>query len=264
MVYTFRFPLCIQLPIPIGRDLAGLDEIFDALARIGFSGVELNVTDYTDPAALFALTQKHALRISRIATGAWAVQNGLSLSTQDDAVRETTIQLLAQHVFPFAQAVEADVILGIVKGDARENPKGEALLADSLLRLARAEAFRPGSVALEATNHYETTLAHRVDQAAALCSENYAILPDTYHMNIEETSMTAPLIRFAGKYRNVHFSDNNRYFPGFGRIDFLEILHVLTALGYKGDITFEGRLMGDLISDAAKSAHFLADLCARL
>ena len=91
MVYTFRFPLCIQLPIPIGRDLAGLDEIFDALARIGFSGVELNVTDYTDPAALFALTQMHALRISRIATGAWAVQNGLSLSTQDDAVRETTI-----------------------------------------------------------------------------------------------------------------------------------------------------------------------------
>ncbi|EEG56572.1 hypothetical protein CLOSTASPAR_01352 [[Clostridium] asparagiforme DSM 15981] len=90
------------------------------------------------------------------------------------------------------------------------------------------------------------------------------ILPDTYHMNIEETSTTAALTTYAGHYHNLHVSDNNRYFPGIGAIDFAGIMRQLKGLGYDGTITIEGRVLKSLSEDTVFSAGYLAGIGAQL
>lgn len=260
-----RFPLGIQLPDPIGAKPQQLVPTLSALQALGYCVVELNCVDFSDPLPLIQTVQNAGLRIGRIATGAWAAREGLSLCSQDPDVRFKTVRLLAGEVLPFAQACHAQTVLGLVKGGPAPGKQTcTALLAQSLRHLCSQADCPPGSFALEATNHYETAAVHQLHEAAALCPPAIDILPDLYHMNIEEASLTAPLVQFAGRYRNIHFSDNNRYFPGFGRLDFLEILRLLDALDYPGDVTLEGRIQNDLLADAAKSAQYLFTLCERM
>jgi sugar phosphate isomerase/epimerase len=68
---------------------------------------------------------------------------------------------------------------------------------------------------------------------------NLGVMGDTFHMNIEETSI-ADAFRKTGKYlTHVHFADSNRAAPGKGHLDFVPILKALKEIGYAGYIAFE-------------------------
>ena len=162
----------------------------------------------------------------------------------------------------------AGVICGFIKG----GPSGDKTVASRQLRASLEELDRLGKTAaaplyLEATNHYEALLVNTLEEGAALTaglSHPVYILPDTYHMNIEETSTTAALTQYAGHYHNLHVSDNNRYFPGIGAIDFAGIMRQLKGLGYDGTITIEGRVLKSLAEDTVFSAGYLAGIGAQL
>lgn len=62
---------------------------------------------------------------------------------------------------------------------------------------------------------------------------------DTFHMNIEEDSFENTISRTAGVLGHMHFADNNRKMPGYGHIDFNEIIGALVRAKYGGYVTFE-------------------------
>ena len=58
-------------------------------------------------------------------------------------------------------------------------------------------------------------------------------------------------------YQNLHISDNNRFFPGLGAIDFHAVLRLLQGLRYQGTITIEGRVRANWADDVSFSCDYL-------
>ncbi len=266
----YGFPLCIQLVPPENifesREFA---ETLSLLQKKGFYGVELNITDFagTNPDRLKEYLKEFNLKMTYLASGSYAKKNKLSLSSQDESQRKKTVERFEQMIC-FAEQMECGIICGFIKGEAGEDrQKAFMQLQRSLTELEENCGNKKVDILLEATNHYEATVLNTVEETVRMADQgmkNIKILPDTYHMNIEEFSMAEVMIRYASYYKNIHISDNNRYFPGFGAIDFLQILHILRGIGYSGTISIEGRNYFSLNEDIERSATYLADVGARL
>lgn len=259
----YLFPLCIQLPFAVSdvRDDYFLSILDQLLAR-GFYGVEVNILDFSPESAeaLKTVLDERNLKLTMVASGAWAKANGYSLSHVDEKKRAETIQAF-QGVMDYADRFGAGIICGFIKGgpggDKRE--KANAMLA-SLRALAATGKLTGVELYLEATHHDEALLINTLAEGASLAGLIDAplrILPDTYHMNIEEADIFAALTRHRSCYSNLHISDNNRYFPGKGSIDFVSIFRFLKGMGYEGTVTIEGRCHKTLSSD-------IDDCCAYL
>ena len=67
------------------------------------------------------------------------------------------------------------------------------------------------------------------------------VLADTFHMNIEETTIEGALEAAAAGARlwHIHMADSNRWAPGFGHLDFAQIVAALGRLGYGGFLSAE-------------------------
>ena len=121
---------------------------------------------------------------------------------------------------------------------------------------------------VEATNRYESSAVNSLQDAAdiihAYQNPFLRVLPDTFHMNIEECSMTGSLIKHMALYDSLHISDNNRFFPGLGAIDFFAILRFLKESGYTGGIAIEGNLRGSFQEDLNASMSVLQPMLWQL
>ena len=85
-------------------------------------------------------------------------------------------------------------------------------------------------------------------------------MPDTYHMNIEERDSGRAVRESLSHIRNIHLSDNNRYFPGYGALEFGWIYHQLQYQGYTGTYGIEGRIYRSLLEDLEESVEFLENV----
>ncbi len=70
-------------------------------------------------------------------------------------------------------------------------------------------------------------------------AENFGLLLDTFHMNIEEADMQASIFNCGGRIFHFHVADSNRWYPGAGHLDFKSILGTLESIGYKGWVSGE-------------------------
>jgi sugar phosphate isomerase/epimerase len=263
MTNHYAFPLCIQLDMPDSPAGEDFMQTLELLQSLEFYGVELNITDFerADPAGFKGFLARYGLKMTMLATGAYAKKHGLSLSSEDESVREKTVDVLCGLLIPFARDMNCDIICGFIKGGVSGNV--------TQLRKSMAEidstAGDPGvRLYLEATNHYESSVVNRVSDGAEICRGSWFVLPDTYHMNIEETGMAGAMVAHRNLYRNIHISDNNRYFPGFGAIDFYQVLHVLKSFSYRGTISIEGRNHGVLHDDIRACCAYLRLISSRL
>ena len=266
---TYPVPLCIQLAAPPSLDAPEFSAVLAQLKEAGYYGIELNMPEFSDRYAdqLMELLDRHDLRLTMIASGAYANRHGLSLSSPDEDVRKRSVAAL-EEMLDCAAKFGAGVICGFIKG----GPSGAKEEAARRLRASLEELDRTGKTAaaplyLEATNHYEALSVNTLAEGEAL-TRNLAhpvyVLPDTYHMNIEETSMAGALARFLPYFHNLHISDNNRHFPGIGRIDFAELFRLLLGLGYDGTVTIEGNVYRSLAEDIAFSSRYLAGIRRQL
>ncbi len=64
-------------------------------------------------------------------------------------------------------------------------------------------------------------------------------------------------------FSSLHLSDNTRHFPGFGALDFSQIIVVLDGLGYQGKLAIEGNVRSSFAADVEGSIQYLAPLLAR-
>jgi sugar phosphate isomerase/epimerase len=99
-----------------------------------------------------------------------------------------------------------------------------------------------------------------VDLIERVGSAWVTVLGDTFHMNIEEVSMTAPLLTAGQHLRHMHFGDSNRLAPGRGHLNFPEIVAALEAARYDGFVSLEIVQQGDSARAARQSITYLRAL----
>ncbi len=265
--------LGIQIPIAVDgayRDNADLREYLDAALTHRLSVVELNIVDYeaVQPAGLLQFLQDFNLRLQNLATGGMAVRRAHALAHPDSDRRADAIATIRRAIAFSAEAAAHSgqptpgIILGLVQGKS-DAPKEQqrALFASALEELLPAAADAGVALIVEATNRYLSGVSHTVEEsvefALQLDSPFIRVLPDTFHMNIEERDICAELIRHREFIDELHVSENNRFYPGFGALDFRHIGGCFEAAGFSGPYVIEGNLNTDVSSSLATAVAAL-------
>jgi D-psicose/D-tagatose/L-ribulose 3-epimerase len=116
--------------------------------------------------------------------------------------------------------------------------------AGNMQKLADMAAKRRITLGMEALNRFEgyliNTARECLDYVKAVGRDNVKVMLDTFHMNIEEDSITGA-IETAGKYLgHVHIGEANRRPPREGgRIDWRAVAAALRGAGYDGPVVME-------------------------
>lgn len=114
---------------------------------------------------------------------------------------------------------------------------------DSMRKAIPAAEGNNVTFCLEVVNRFEhyimNTAAEGIRYLEALESPHAKLLLDTFHMNIEESSM-AKAVRTAGRHLgHLHIGENNRLAPGRGPIPWPELASALREIDYGGYVVME-------------------------
>jgi sugar phosphate isomerase/epimerase len=128
-------------------------------------------------------------------------------------------------------------------------------------------AGTPARVLLEPINRYECRFLNRIADNIriidAVAHPNAGLLPDTFHMSIEEADMGRALMQAGHRIAHVHLGDSNRLLPGCGLLDWPGIFGALKTVGYDGYVNLECSTTGDPAVTLPKTAASLRDLLRR-
>lgn len=96
---------------------------------------------------------------------------------------------------------------------------------------------------LEVLNRFEGYLLNTCAEAKEFVSQvglpSVKIMLDTFHMNIEEDSMTEAILLAGDQLGHFHVGENNRRVPGKGNLPWYEIGTALRRIGYDKSIVME-------------------------
>lgn len=231
------------------------------IAAMGYDGVELAIRDpmLVDLDALEALTREHGLRVPAIGTGqAWGEEK-LSFTDPDLSVRRAAVERIKSHI-PLAARFNAVIIIGLVRGIIKPgitHEQGMAWVCEALQECSTAAKPFGVRLALEPINRYETTLVNSVAQGMALIdrvgADNFGLLLDTFHMNIEEPDILQSISTCGDRIFHFHVADSNRWYPGAGHLDFSGILSRLQSTGYDGFVSGEFMPLPDPLTAAREN-----------
>jgi sugar phosphate isomerase/epimerase len=237
------------------------------IARIGYDGVELAIRDpeSTDVTMFKSALLEAGLVVPAIGTGQAYGEDGLSFTAVDPSIRNAAISRIKNHI-QWAKELDAVVILGLIRGVTPagiSQEKAMDWLVEALKNCARFAADLGVRLALEPINRYETDLINTIDQGLALVdrvgADTLGLLPDTFHMNIEEVSIERSIAKAASRIFHFHVADSNRWYPGAGHLDFANILSVLKDINYPGWVSAETLPHPDAMTAAEQGlAHLKA------
>ncbi|MEJ2732511.1 MAG: 5-keto-L-gluconate epimerase [Anaerolineae bacterium] len=238
------------------------------IADLGYAGVELAIRDpeLVDADQLVRAVQDHGLEIPAIGTGqAWG-EEGLSFTDPDPAVREAAIQRTIAHI-PFAARTGAVIIIGLLRGIVKPGVSQEqamAWLVEALQQCCAAAQPHRVRIALEPICRYETTLinslAEGLDLLDRVGASNMGLLPDTFHMNVEEAVIEESIQAGGDRIFHFHVADSNRWYPGAGHLNFESILDSLFATGYQGYVSGEWMPQPDADTSARNGIVYLRQI----
>jgi sugar phosphate isomerase/epimerase len=238
------------------------------IAGWGYDGVELAIRDprLVDADEVDRVVGGHGLAVPAIGTGqAWGEEK-LSFTSDDASVREAAIGRIKSHI-PLAARLEAIIILGLIRGitpPGQTHGRSMEYLVEAVKECASAATGTGVRFALEPLNRYETDLIHTVAEGLELAelvgADNFGLLLDTFHMNIEEPVIEDGLRACGDRIFHFHVADSNRWYPGAGHLDFKAILDTLAATGYQGFVSGEFRPLPDADTAAERSIACLRRL----
>ncbi|MGC2385448.1 MAG: sugar phosphate isomerase/epimerase family protein [Nitrososphaeraceae archaeon] len=128
-----------------------------------------------------------------------------------------------------------------LSGDKKEAVIQKAIpLLNTLSRFAKDYGVH---LLVEPLNRYNTPFCSSAKDAFVIANkvnhDNFGLLLDTFHMNIEEDSLEDTILKSRKLLRHMHLADNNRKMPGYAHINFQSIMRSLFSIGYNGYASFE-------------------------
>jgi sugar phosphate isomerase/epimerase len=242
----------------------GFEASIRQAARLGYDGVELalKLASEVDRAALRGWLGEAGIEVSCISTGQVFAALGLTLSAAD-AARRAEAQAVFRDLVDLASEFGGMVNIGRARGSIGVRPRSEVegLFLESVGALCEYAAPRGVTLLVEPVNRYEIDFINSVEDGAALLDRlgapNLKLMPDVFHMNIEDRTIGGELARHARHVGYVHLADSNRLAPGWGHTDFSDVFRGLRASGYDGWVSVEILPRPDPDSAAKQAAEYL-------
>lgn len=237
-------------------------------SELGYNGVELSLRDSRDLNFFWLIEnlEKLNLKVYGIATGQTYYNDGFSLYNSQKDKREKAIRRMKDHI-DLASKLDSIVIIGGIRGKYDVNlPKKQQLTygKEAIREITEYAYQKRVTLVLETINRYETNILNNLLQIKDFIEElkfpNLKILADTFHMNIEEVSYRKALLEVSQYLGYVHFADSNRLAPGWGHIDFKEIINVFKEVDYQGPVGIEILPLPNDLKAATQGIVFLKKL----
>ena len=86
---------------------------------------------------------------------------------------------------------------------------------------------------------------------------NIGLMPDVFHMNIEDDHIGDTLARHGSLVKYIHFADSNRHAPGWGHLDFDDVFAGLRRGGFDGWASIEILPVPDPDAAARQAARYI-------
>ena len=129
-----------------------------------------------------------------------AYQDGLCLSSPDASVRDRTVRRLTGYL-DVAREFGALLVVGLLQGERRDEPDpvvANRRIVDGLRIVAESARAKGVVVVIEPVNHLQVGFNNSVAEVLALIDSigvpSVRPMVDTIHLNIEEDSLTKPII----------------------------------------------------------------------
>jgi sugar phosphate isomerase/epimerase len=236
-------PLSFILLTPLSADASAeeLDRRFGTLRECGYQGVELNLTGSPGIPLdqVERLARRHNLAVVSFLTGE-AYHDGLCLCSPDPKIRARTVERLTGYL-DTAERFGAILVVGLLQGQLRDEPDpavANRRIADGLRQVADAAERRRVDIVIEPVNHLQVGFNHSVEEVLTLIRQigSPAVRPmiDTIHLNIEEQSLTEPVLACGAALRHVHLCESNGAGFGTGHVDFAAVREALEQVQYAG------------------------------
>jgi len=248
------------------HDEASFDEFGKALRIVrehGFEGVELNLgfDDEYRLRRIKAAVDESGLKVAAIGTGMVYARERLSF-TEGDAEKRSKALSIVKNLIRFASDEHVALVVGLVRGSpAQPDETTYDQLRENLTQCDRVAYENNARIALEAINRYETSLLNTASEAAQIIDQQKmtatGLLLDTFHMNIEEQSISDAIRNNAHRIVHFHIADSDRWPPGHGHLDIATLLHTLEASAYKGWVSAEVLPKPNNAQAVANTAKFL-------
>ena len=171
----------------------GIEKSAEIAHRLGYDGMELALkeSDEITHDELRSILKRNSLEISAISTGQVFAARGLMFTDPDKERRQELWKSFTGFV-DLASEFGGLVNVGRVRGSIGNRDKNEAegLFLDLMGKVADYAEKRGVTIILEPVNRYEIDYINSVDQGAELVrkmnKKNFALMPDVFHMNIED------------------------------------------------------------------------------
>lgn len=220
----------------------GIESSIEKAAALGYDGIELALkcADQVDPEQIRKRLGDHGMSCPCVSTGQVFAGLNLFFTTRDGSRRAEVIRVF-KELIDLASELRAMVNVGRARGyiEADETQAdAEARFFEVARELSEYAAPRGVKLILEPVNRYEINFVNSVEEGAALMKKvnapNMALMPDLFHMNIEDRSISGSLEAYADHVAYVHFADSNRLAPGQGHTDFQTVFDALKRINYDG------------------------------
>ncbi len=243
-----------------------LGDGLQAVSAAGFKYVELSLrsTNDVNPEELNKTLEKLDIKITSIATGQACLFDQLCLGSEDSQTRKKAIEhfkaitVLAKKIN--SGAVIIGGIRGRLAGSDDEFKKNFDNGIDAIRECALWTDAHQIPLLIEPINRYETnwifTAKDGLDLLDRVGVNSVKLLLDTFHMNIEESSIVNAIKETGDRLGYVHFADNTRHAPGQGQTDFKSILAALDEIHYSGPVVAEVLPLPDDRSAVINTAKF--------
>ena len=243
----------------------GFEESIRKAAEYVYHGVELalKTADDLDQVNLSKWLSRSNLEVSCISTGQVFATLGLYFTHPDKAVREKVVDVF-EGIIKLSKDFGKLVNVGRSRGfisEGQSYEEAENLFIDTTERICDIAGNNGVTIILEPVNRYEINFINNLDEGAALLSKlrssNVGLMPDVFHMNIEDDSIKGSLVRNASLVKYIHFADSNRLAPGQGHLDFDDIFMGLKEIRFNGWASIEILPKPDPDTAARQAAEFI-------
>jgi sugar phosphate isomerase/epimerase len=241
----------------------GFEESIKEAADLGYNGIELALKrpDEIQPAKLDNWLASRGLEVSAISTGQVYAELGLGFTDPPSAKKDGLVSMFREFI-DIAQNYGGKVNIGRVRG--KKGDAGEAAAAhftETISELAGYAQHKNVTLLLEPVNRYELDFINSVEEGVQALEKigaaNIKLMPDVFHMNIEDITIGGELCKWIDKIGYIHLADSNRLAPGQGHTDFDDIFSCLRKARYDGWLSVEILPRPDPHTAARQAAAFL-------
>jgi len=231
-------------PLLFGGDFI---ECMKKARDIGFDAVEIHTGNikFLDVQAIRLACDELDMAVATLGTGQLYGRYGMHLMDEDPIRRDLLVKDIKNYI-DAAALLGCKVTIGSIKGNVPgdgERKKYISFMTDCLKEISAYAVKKGVYILLEATNHYENNVLNTIDEVVEIIQENhlenFQVLLDSYHANIEELNFQVSIKKNAGYLGHIHFADNTRCFPGSGMFRFDDFCCAIKDIGYGGILSAE-------------------------